>query len=83
MVQWFCLYHEDYLMDEGHAWDNGSVWPKDWSHTINRRQWLIFHGPVILLNILKSVWMRNVILGIMHSMYDTLIEVFGVVCRFR
>ena len=51
----FALYLENYLMDEGHTLDNGSVWHKDWPHNIYVSQWPIFHGPVILLNILRLI----------------------------
>ena len=55
----FALYPENFLMDEGHTLDNGSVWHKDWPHKYilwHIGQWPIFRGPVILLNILKTVW---------------------------
>ena len=52
----FALYLENYLMDEGHTLDK-----------IYAGQWPIFHGPVILLNILKTVWWRNIIFGIMDQ----------------
>ena len=55
---------EDYLITECHTWDNGSVWYKDWPHKVYVGQWPIFLGPAILLNILKAIWWRNVILGI-------------------
>ena len=63
-VQWFCLI--TWLYDgEGHTLDNGSVWqsPKDWPHKIYVDHWRIFHGPVILLNIFKTVWWRSIIFG--------------------
>ena len=73
MVQWFCpiswkLFDgwRPYL-DEGHTWDNELVWHKDWPHKIYIGQWPIFHSPVILLNILKTIRWRNVILGIMDQ----------------
>ena len=58
----FALYLEHYLMDEGHTLDYRSVWHKHWPHKIPVGQWPIFCGPVILLNILKTVWWRNIIL---------------------
>ena len=75
-ISWFSdfAWHlEDYLMDEGHTLDNGSMWHKDWLHQIYLGQWPIFHGPVIWLNILETVWWRNVILGIMDQ-FDTKID---------
>ena len=53
-------------MDECHAWDDQSVWHKDWPHKIYVGQWPIFCGPVILLNILTVCW-RNIILEIMDQ----------------
>ena len=52
---------------EGHTLDNRSVWHKDWPHKMPVGQWPIFHGPVILLNILKTVWWRNIIFGIING----------------
>ena len=63
----FALYIETYLMDEGHTLDNGSVWHKDWPIKIYVGQWPIFRGPVILLNILKTIWWRNIIFGILDQ----------------
>ena len=63
----FALYLENYLMDEGHTSDNGSVWHKDWPHKICVGQWPIFGGPVILLHIFISAWWRNIIFGIMDQ----------------
>ena len=53
-------------MVEHHSWYIGSVWHKDW-HQVYVGQWPIFYGPVILLHILKTVWWRNVVLGIMDQ----------------
>ena len=44
-----------------------SVWHKDWPHQVYVGQWPIFYGPVILLYILKTIWWRNVVLGIMDQ----------------
>ena len=63
----FALYLENCLMDEGNTLDNGSVWYKDLPHKIYVGQWPIFRGPVILLNILKTIWYRNIIFGIMDQ----------------
>ena len=66
-------YHQDYLMDGHHSWYNGSVWYIDWPYQVYVGQWPIFYGPVILLRILKTIWWRNVELGIMglcHSKID-------------
>ena len=42
--------------------DNESVWCTIWPFNKYRSQWPIFHGLVILPNILKSLWLLNVIL---------------------
>ena len=55
------------MMDEGHAWDKVSMGHRHWPNQIYLGQCPILHGPVNLLNILKTVWWRNVILGIMDQ----------------
>ena len=69
-ISWFsdfAQYLQDYLMDEHHSWYDGSVWHKDWPHQVYVGQWPLFYGPQILLHILKTVWWRNVVLGIMDQ----------------
>ena len=56
---------EDYLMDEHHSWYNGSVWHIHWPYQVYVGQGPIFYDPAILLHILKTIWWRNVALGIM------------------
>ena len=56
---------KDYLMDEHRSWYNGSVWHIHWPYQVYVGQWPIFYGPAILLHILKTIWWRNVVLGIM------------------
>ena len=68
----FALYLEDYLID-GHTWYNGSVWHKGWPHKIYIGEWPIFHGPVILPYISKTIWWMKVILDIMDQC-DTKID---------
>ena len=41
------------------------MWHKHWTETIYEGQCLIFHGPVILPYILKTIWWTNVIIGIL------------------
>ena len=41
------------------------MWQKCWTETIYVGQWPIFHGPVILPYILKTIWWANVIIGIL------------------
>ena len=52
-------------MDEHLCWYNGSVWHIHRPYQVYVGQWPIFYGPAILLNSLKTVWWRNVVLGIM------------------
>ena len=66
-------------MDEHHCWYIGSVWHKDWPHQGYAGQWPIFYGPVILLHILKTIWWRNVVLGIMDQC-DTKIDLLKYIC---
>ena len=73
MVQWLCLISWRLLVEECHTSDNESAWNKDWPHKIYVGQWPIFCGPVILLNIFKTIWCRNVILGIVDQC-DTKID---------
>ena len=63
MVQWFCLISWR-LFD---VWtfiilDYESVWPKVWPQNKYRLLWPVFHGPVILRYILKTIWYMNIIL---------------------
>ena len=53
-------------------WYNGSVWHRDWPQ-VYVVQWPVFYGPVILLHSLKTIWWRNVVLGIMDQC-DTKID---------
>ena len=41
------------------------MWHKHWTETIYVGQWPIFHDPVILPYILKTIWWTNVIVGIL------------------
>ena len=52
-------------MDEHHSWSNGSVWHIHWPYQEYAGQWPIFYGSAILLHILKTIWWRNVVLGLM------------------
>ena len=42
-------------------WDYESVWPDMWPQNKCRSLWPIFHGPVILPYILKTVWCMKII----------------------
>ena len=59
-------------MCEHHSWYIGSVWHKEYVG-----QWSIFYGPVILLHNLKTIWWRNVVLGITDHC-DTKIDLFRI-----
>ena len=61
-------------MEECHSWDTGSAWHKVWPNKIYVGQWPICHGPVTLLNILKTVWYRNVILVIIGERGGSVVE---------
>ena len=54
-------------MDEHHRWYNGSVWHIHWPYQVYVGQWPIFYGPAILLHILKTIWWRTVVFGIMDQ----------------
>ena len=43
-------------------WVYESVWPKVWPQNKYRSLWPIFHGPVNLLYILKTIWCMYIIL---------------------
>ena len=75
----FVLYLEDYLMYEHHTLE--SVWPDVWSKNKCRSLWPIFHGPVILPYILKTVcvWPSYFrIMGQYDTMFDLKISVWVV-----
>ena len=57
MVQWFCLISWRLIV-----WDFESVWPDVWPKNKCRSLWLVFHGPVILPYILKTIWCVNTII---------------------
>ena len=59
----FCLMSLR-LVDEWILYlDVGSVWHKHWSEFMYIGQWPIFHGPVILPYILKTICRTNAIIG--------------------
>ena len=78
-ISWSSDYLQDYLMDERHSWCNGSVWHIDWPYQVYVCQWPIFYGSAILLHILKSIWWRNVVLGIMDQCYSK-IDLVKYIC---
>ena len=51
------------------------MWHKHRPETINVGQWPIFHGPVILPYILKTVWWTNVISGILDPCDATMYHI--------
>ena len=52
----FVLYLEDYLMCEHPYLGYESVWPNVWPHSKCKSLLPIFHSPVILPYILKTIW---------------------------
>ena len=52
-------------MDDYHTWDVGSVWHKRWPRFMYIGQWHIFHGPVIMPYILKTICWTKAIIGIL------------------
>ena len=71
----FGLYLEDYLMYEQILWDHESVWPNVGPQKKCRSQWPIYHGPLILPYILKTVFnVWTSLFGIL-SQYDLKINV--------
>ena len=59
MASDFALYLENYSVAEDHIWDYESVWPDVWPQNICRSLWPIFHGPLNLPYIMKTVWCMN------------------------
>ena len=41
------------------------MWHIHWPYQVYVSQWPIFYGPAILLHNVKTIWWRNVVLGIM------------------
>ena len=52
-------------MDKCYNWNFGSMWCKDLPDKMYVGQWPLFHGPVILPCISKTIWWTNVIVGIL------------------
>ena len=69
MVQWFCLISwRLFLCMNIILWDYESAWPDIWPQNKCRSLWPLFHGPVILSYILKTIWCMNII----HRDYEPL-----------
>ena len=66
-------------MDEYYTWDFCSVCHKHWPEFMYVGMLPIFHGPVILPYILKTVWWINVVLEILIQC-DTNIDL-NYICR--
>ena len=62
MVHWFCLISRRLSIYDIILRDYVSVWPDVWPQNKCRSLWPIFHGPVILPFILKTVWCMNFII---------------------
>ena len=81
MVQWFCLISWIFDVSSYILWDNGSVWHDIWPQNICRSLWLIFHGLVILLYILKTIWYMNTIRWDYESVWsDVLLKINVGLC---
>ena len=65
----FALYLEDYLIYQHHTLGLESVWPDVWPQNKCKSLWPIFHGPVILPYILKTIWYMNTILWNYESVW--------------
>lgn len=64
MVQWFCSLSIKVFNGLHLAWDNGSVWHKDWCHVNCRSFWPMFHGPLFF-----SFYYPGQYLVVMHHVY--------------
>ena len=70
MVQWFCLISWKQFSGLNIILsDYESVWPDIWPPNICSSLWPIFHGPLILPFILKTVWCMNIILSDYESVW--------------
>ena len=67
MVQWFCIISKTVRCMNIILWDNGSVWPDVWPQNRCRSMLPIFHGPVVLSYISKTIWCMSVIFQIMRQ----------------
>ena len=58
-------------------WEYESVWHDIWPKNKCRPLWPIFHGPVILPNMLKTIWYMNTILWDYESVWpDVWLKIF-------
>ena len=67
MVQWVCLISWRLFDMNTILLDYVSVWPNVWSKNKCMSLWPIFHGPVILSYILKTIQWLNIVLILTHS----------------
>ena len=73
MVQWFCLiswrlfWYMNIILQ-----DYESVWHDVWPQNKCRLLWPIFHGPVIVPYILKTVWCMNIIFWDYESVWHNI-----------
>ena len=75
MVQWFCLISWRLFWCMNIFQDCESVWHNIWPQNKNRLLWPIFHGPVILPYILKTIWYMVGIINQYDLMFDLKINV--------
>ena len=71
-VQWFCLISWRHFDIWTPLQDYESVWYNIWPQNKWRPLWPIFHGPVSLPYILKTVWYMNIILQNYESVWPNI-----------
>ena len=62
-------------------WYYEPVWPNAWPQNKCRSLWPIFHRPVILCYILKTIWSMNIILGDYGSQRDQTFDLKINICH--
>ena len=67
-VEWFCLISWK-LFSGWILWEYESVWPDMWPPSMCRSLWPIFHRPLNLPLILKTVWCVNILLSDYESIW--------------
>ena len=72
MVQWFCLISWRLWCMNILLRNYESVWPDVWRKNQCKSLWPIFHGPVILPYILKTIWCMNIILWDCESVWHNI-----------
>ena len=60
-------------------WDYESVWPDVRSQNKSRSLWPIFHGPVILPYILKTIWCMYIQINVGHCDLYSMVQCFCLI----